>query len=485
MTRTALPLAAALLAPFAVSADPLPLPLREALLARAGEAPVYLAAGDGGLVASAADGAWSRVLVAGDIGAAALDDKQDLVWLVRGGRLEVLDLREPDPAPVPIVERWYKKTDTYVSAPVVVVTGVSSASTDTSYAGIHPVLSWKDKPRITTGEGAYGGIWEDQDALVKKVIKKAKIVGGPWLQAHKGRAPRAVPARPASPRPAPVKLPSALLGECEDEQTCGEAEAFGATGWSLVVVSHTCGDACHTSCVLHDPATKTFASPTSPGRWGKKAEGGSCLGYVFDATGTRWVVGDQVCTTTTTCAAIKNGEGFAWLGPGPARTPGGAAPATAATAATAPVPFTAAQIRDAMALGTEIKVRVEELGKPTVLLHWRVTAADATTMTMSASTLKEDGSVLADKGTQSTPWETLVKHATFPAAETVHTTGSVTVPAGTFETLDYTVTQIKGGATTVSFYRFAKTLPGPPVFVEVKKDGVTVRKMTLLARGRS
>jgi hypothetical protein len=150
--------------------------------------------------------------------------------------------------------------------------------------------------------------------------------------------------------------------------------------------------------------------------------------------------------------------------------------------AIAPRPFTAEQIRAAMPAGTEIRFRVEESGKAPVVLHWRVTAADEGTMTLASRILGEDGAVIAEEPAQSSRWQELVEHATFPAARTARSEGSVEVPAGRFDTMDYVVTDEKDGSRTVSTFRFARQLPGPPVLLTVDKDGTTVRKMILIER---
>ncbi len=165
---------------------------------------------------------------------------------------------------------------------------------------------------------------------------------------------------------------------------------------------------------------------------------------------------------------------------------GGSAPATPAAPAApaggentaapaiAPRPFTAEQIRAAMPAGTEIRFRVEESGKAPVVLHWRVTAADEATMTLVSRILGEDGAVIAEEPAQSSRWQELVEHATFPAARTARSEGSVEVPAGRFDTIDYVVTDEKDGSKTVSTFRFARQLPGPPVSAhrrEGRRDG--------------
>lgn len=172
---------------------------------------------------------------------------------------------------------------------------------------------------------------------------------------------------------------------------------------------------------------------------------------------------------------------------------GGSAPATPAPAAPAggentappaiaPRPFSAEQIRAAMPAGTQMTFHMEESGKPPVVLHWRVTAADQATMTLVSTVVGINGNVIAEEPAQSTSWQELAEHSSFPAARTVRGEGSVQVPAGRFDTIDYVVTDEKDGSKTVSTFRFAKQLPGPPVMLTVEKDGVTVRRMTLIER---
>lgn len=148
----------------------------------------------------------------------------------------------------------------------------------------------------------------------------------------------------------------------------------------------------------------------------------------------------------------------------------------------APRPFTADQIRDAMPAGTEIRFRLEEAGKPAVIMHWKVTASDAATMTLAATILGEDGSIVAPEQSETSRWDELVEHASFPADLTVRSEGSVEVPAGTFDSIDYVVTETKDGSTTVSTFKFARQLAGPPVLLSVDKDGTNVRRMTLIER---
>src|SRR5688572_8117062 len=73
----------------------------------------------------------------------------------------------------------------------------------------------------------------------------------------------------------------------------------------------------------------------------------------------------------------------------------------------APRPYTAEQIRDSMPAGTELRYRLEEQGKPPVILVMKVTAADAKAGTMVSSILAEDGSVVGEPRESTSEWTAL------------------------------------------------------------------------------
>jgi hypothetical protein len=156
-----------------------------------------------------------------------------------------------------------------------------------------------------------------------------------------------------------------------------------------------------------------------------------------------------------------------------------ASPPPPSEAGLAPRPFTIEQIRAAMPEGTDLRMRVEEQGKPPAVLHWRVTRSDDSGLTVSAELLDNEGHLVANQGEKSSSWPEILGHASFPAAATKRHEGEIMVPAGTFHSIDYQVAG-EGGVTTI--YRFAKELPGPPVLMVVEKDGLVVRTMTLLSR---
>lgn len=169
--------------------------------------------------------------------------------------------------------------------------------------------------------------------------------------------------------------------------------------------------------------------------------------------------------------------------PAPAPTPAAApaaAPAPAAPAeALAPRLFDAAALRDGFALGTKLRLRMEADGRA-VEERWEVVGHTADGCTIASSAYDPDtGALLEDQGQGTSTWTELESHASFPASRTAVADDTITVPAGTFETRRYTVSEPDGA---VAVYHFAKTLPGPPVSLVITQGGATVRSMVLLER---
>lgn len=247
------------------------------------------------------------VLVPGQVDAAAWDAAQALLWFTKGATLHVLDLRDPQRTAVPIAEQM---PDGGFG-----VSGVSTADSGTSYAGLYPILVFGAKPKIDQGSGAYGGIWEDQDKDARQKIAQIKLVGTPWLTAQAGRAPAGPAAPPVTFAEAGrVALPKGA-GECDDPEMCGQASTFGPTPYRLVVTSHSCGDACHTACALYDPAGRKYTNPEAGGPWGRRPDGsGTCDGYVFAPSGTSYLNGHSVCriAATVRCTQTEDWTYAGW-----------------------------------------------------------------------------------------------------------------------------------------------------------------------------
>jgi len=158
----------------------------------------------------------------------------------------------------------------------------------------------------------------------------------------------------------------------------------------------------------------------------------------------------------------------------------GACAAPAVEPATAPTPYTAEEIRAANPVGTVLVYRIQQTGTPTVVRTMEFVRADANGARISSSTVTEGGAPVGTPSDADAPWTELRDHGAFPAARTLRSRRSCTVPGGSFECLLYTVTGEEEGIPTVSRYWFARERPGPPVLVETEREGVVVFRMELM-----
>lgn len=258
-------------------------------------------------------------LYAGQVDGAAYDPSEDLIWFVSAKQLFVIDLRDAHPTAIAIVKNVPEGLGAFA------VDGWSKASFQADYTPVYLVLDLTKKPKLAAGTGAYAGIDEESDKQTTRAVKKAKLVGAKWLAAQKGRAPHAIP--PAREKPANVTLPPGA-GQCEDETMCGDASWLGGSPYQVVLTEHSCGDACHTGCVLYDPKSKKFASALADGAWGAlddKTEKMSCIGYDAEPSGAHYFGdGNKVCTLGAgkmACVDLEPLTPFAWILPAQAAAP--------------------------------------------------------------------------------------------------------------------------------------------------------------------
>lgn len=153
---------------------------------------------------------------------------------------------------------------------------------------------------------------------------------------------------------------------------------------------------------------------------------------------------------------------------------------------TAPRPFTAKQIHDAMPIGHRIRLRIQQEGKPTLIEQWTVTDANDQTCTIASEIRAPDGKLIEDQGKGTSAWTELREHAAFPAESTQVRMTEVEVPAGKFVGVLYEVKRKnKQGAEQLVRFYFASELPGPPVLMITQEGGREVGRMELLWRGDS
>jgi hypothetical protein len=240
------------------------------------------------------DGLWlgEQPLFAGPVSGAAYDAAQELVWFRTGGTLEVIDLRDPKLAAVKIVSKL----------PADGAFAIAGASTAGFLTGAdewvvsYPVLQTGKKSKLkSTQSGDFGDNGGDDRARAKK-IKKAKIVGAKWLKALAKRKPREVPATAVNAAAERVEPPTP--DACEEPDECGGATTLGNSRYRIVVTAFSYGAGfAEKACHLYDSEKQRFASPNTTGTWkDDEPVAGPCNGYGLSADGTRYFVGDVICT---------------------------------------------------------------------------------------------------------------------------------------------------------------------------------------------
>jgi hypothetical protein len=148
----------------------------------------------------------------------------------------------------------------------------------------------------------------------------------------------------------------------------------------------------------------------------------------------------------------------------------------------APKPYGSRQLRQALPVGSRITIRNEAKGK-VHFEEYEVIEADREYLTMTHQITRETGEVVDDLGESDYSWNELRDQAAFPVDRTVRSEGSIEVPVGSFDTWLYVVTeQDDQGRPEVTYYHFAKELPGPPVVMSVVIDGKTTLNRTMVGR---
>ncbi len=156
-----------------------------------------------------------------------------------------------------------------------------------------------------------------------------------------------------------------------------------------------------------------------------------------------------------------------------------------------PTPYTAEQIRAGCPDGRTITYEVT-VGGTTTTQVWAFSEGGAKACTWTNTRFTADGQPLGVSTGTTHTWAGLQAHASWPAADTAVSEAKITVGAGTFDCMLYTVTTTrelpatKGSkakptsSTTISKYWFAWELPGPPVRTVQTIDGKPHSSMVML-----
>jgi hypothetical protein len=295
-------------------------PLGDALRAEAGR-PIYITAGGSGVVAHTADGKWKKVLVAGPVSVPLLDQVWELVWFVKDGKLQVLDLREPAPKPVALVAGMPdgEGYEIYTDDGEVQMAGdglmqLRWAGTDESADGSEESSLDVDK------EYTFPEIYdENHPKRIDRILAaadKAKMIpaGAAWLKKEAKRKDRAGAGGSFAPYRLREEKPIPIPGEeCADDRACGVVAELGKTGGAMVVVGRACGrGGCKMSCELYDAKAKKFASPARPTEWKAKPDPklGARCSLEWDRDGKTWILDGAVCTPA---GCQKGDPALGWL----------------------------------------------------------------------------------------------------------------------------------------------------------------------------
>src|SRR6266487_2135990 len=133
-----------------------------------------------------------------------------------------------------------------------------------------------------------------------------------------------------------------------------------------------------------------------------------------------------------------------------------------------PTPFSAEQIRQACPVGRTIRMREESPGEETTYRQITFIEADPEGAVQEFQATDADGHPLGEPGRRQSTWLDLQRHASQPVDGTVVDEDSLALPFGTFACWRYTV---QAPGSEVRFW-FAQEMPGMPVQIEERVDGV-------------
>jgi hypothetical protein len=141
-----------------------------------------------------------------------------------------------------------------------------------------------------------------------------------------------------------------------------------------------------------------------------------------------------------------------------------------------PTPFSAAQIRDGCPVGRTIRMREELAGAEPSYRRIRFIETDADAAVTEVQATDADGRPVGKPTRGRSTWLDLQRHASNPVEGTTIDEVALTLPFGIFESWRYTV---EAPGSELRFW-FAKELPGMPVQIEERVDGVITERSVMI-----
>lgn len=142
-----------------------------------------------------------------------------------------------------------------------------------------------------------------------------------------------------------------------------------------------------------------------------------------------------------------------------------------------PTPFSALQIRDGCPVGRTIRLREESAGEAATFRRIVFTEVDGETSVQELQATDADGTPLGEASPGRSTWLDLQRHASQPADATTIEEVRLALPFGELDCWLYTV---RAPDAELRFW-FAKELPGMPVQVEQRVDGVPTGRTVMIA----
>ena len=279
--------------------------LQDALLEAAGNNEVVFALdAKGELIARRADGTSTTVLLGGPYTTAYHDAARELIWLRRDTGFDVLDLRAPGPA----------VATTVIAAPEKVAANEADPITEP------PRWDMTERVVIDVGTRCRGGAgltfaWSKDGACTTTGSEKLKVVAKDWFAAQEHRA-----VHELTNFTRPIKqhhhVPAAQ-GTCKTDKKgeigylCGTGYELGALPYDLVITSANTEKCPTKQCRLYDRARKKYLPV--PGVPADDPDAATCGPFLFDESGTSYLVGDQVCDSQLHCTSVGR-QAIGWLG---------------------------------------------------------------------------------------------------------------------------------------------------------------------------
>jgi hypothetical protein len=264
-------------------------------------------------------GASVRTLVATGAERPSYDPRVGVLWFRRAERLEALDLADAggtvaivDDMPALSFQAGRGKNVAHPVCDACVTVSV-----------VPPAVG------VTTEAKASGGELDADDYAQFERDRKIALESHPRLAATAAaflarlgrRTERGSPTLELGERMWP--LPRSARSHVRCAGGCGRAAALDNLGWQLVVAGRECDcmeDRCWATCVLYDPAAKTFARLSKPATFGADAKPERACHFVLDAAEAAYILDYNHVCTSAGCVTV-GGRILGWVEPGSATPP--------------------------------------------------------------------------------------------------------------------------------------------------------------------